>query len=183
MAIDSKPIPTQVTQYTDAMALAASVAGGLVTAAQSFAAVEADRATFRVVKTVDETVNNSDTLQADDELLIPVLANKTYLVEVRLIGISFGTTAHKIGWTVPAGASFLWMPWGQSDAGGVTPSKGAADTQAYDGIASGKVFSASGLLIVGANAGNLALIWGQNSAAVGDTKFLIGSCLTAIETG
>ena len=41
MAIDSKPIPSQVTQYTDAMALAAAVAGGLVDATEALAAAVA----------------------------------------------------------------------------------------------------------------------------------------------
>ncbi len=66
-----------------------------------------------VVKTSDETVTSNITLQNDDELLLPVVANKRY---GWLAGIQRGghaTVANKITWVVPAGATGQWGAVGQ----------------------------------------------------------------------
>src|SRR5262245_15271614 len=58
------------------------------------------------VKTANESVTSSTTLQNDDELFVSVAANSTYLVQCYIKCDGAATGDIKLNWTAPASATF-----------------------------------------------------------------------------
>lgn len=139
-----------------------------------------------VRKSADETVNNSSTLQNDDELLLAIAANEVWAFELMLFNTSPSAADIKFALTIPTGASMLWLPPGTSywsiaaawtSSGlGINASGGAL---AVMGNASTIGFQIKGFVVCGATAGNLQLQWAQNAATVGDTIVHTNSWLGA----
>lgn len=135
-----------------------------------------------VRKTSDETVNNSSTLQDDDELLLAMVASATYQLYLRLI-INSGTTPDfKAKFTVPASATGNLHCWT-----GSTPDTAASVLQgpfdlttaaAFSGVAGDQVVIIEGLIFTSATPGNLVLQWAQNVATGSDTKVKTNSFMT-----
>lgn len=135
-----------------------------------------------VRKTADETVNNSVTLQNDDELLLAMAANEIWEFRLYLIVDSSAVADFKIGWAVPAGCTLKWaanqfdttlnnvvrMAQVESETQGI----GSPGVTRHDLIA-----VVHGLAINGANAGNLQLQWAQNTAEASNTVLKANSCL------
>lgn len=138
----------------------------------------------RVVKTADETVNNSAALQADNHLTLAVAANKRYGWRANL-WFSSGTTPD-IQWEfiVPSGATGQYSGMGLGTAGadneGPTYAYGAGvggpDDQGQ-GVGVKRHRRFEGFLKTSSTAGNLALNWAQNSANATDTVVYEGSTL------
>lgn len=128
-------------------------------------------------KTADETVNNSTALQNDDELLLPILANEIWEFEVLIIAESSAAADIKTAITVPAGATLKSIGIGRDQANAtITASSTAAWTaENINGI----ITILKGIVINGANAGNVTLQWAQQAAEVSDTKVLTNSCILA----
>ncbi|MBI3335791.1 MAG: hypothetical protein HY001_04835 [Candidatus Portnoybacteria bacterium] len=140
-----------------------------------------------VRKTVDETVNNSATLQNDDELFLPMAANETWFFNLFIQHIGNSTADFKLTLTVPSGATINWnfsgVSYSEIDAFAVTDSvttsggspgvnPGATNTGA-------RIVPITGVVINGSTAGNLQLQWAQNTATAVDTKVLTNSYLEA----
>lgn len=136
-----------------------------------------------VRKTADETVNNSETLQNDDELLMAMGANEVWRVELHLI--IYGTTVanYKMAWTVPSGAEFYWgriyRTTGAADVVGMTHIAAETVTMRGEGAYSRMITVAHGIYVGAATAGNLQLQWAQNTAEVSDSKVKANSCIIA----
>ena len=130
-----------------------------------------------VGKTADEIVNNSTTLQNDDELFFAVAANEIWYIHVVMIEISSAVADFKYGFTAPAGASFDYAIMNAAPAN----TRGLSDTygDAGAGLAARAIVLPRGLLVVGATAGNFQLQWAQNTAEVSDTTVKVGSCIIA----
>jgi len=97
-----------------ATAVAATVAVGTAThvltsngvgVAPTFQAVAAGKTFDRKVKTVDETVNNSSTVQDDDDLFVALTASKTYGFLLNGLYRANTTADMDITLTVPSGAT------------------------------------------------------------------------------
>ena len=131
-----------------------------------------------VRKTADEIVYNSNTLQNDDHLLFAVAANEIWEFEVFIIGISAASTTPdiKVGWSVPTGASMLW-----NSIEDVTENNALPET--YPIVlpqSTGKTLRRlSGVVIVGATAGNVNMMWAQNTKTAENTKILTNSHIIA----
>lgn len=129
-------------------------------------------------KTADETVNNSSTLQDDDELFVEVAANAVYKLSLLAAQNSGATPGFKLNFTLPAGASWLL---GSFDCGS------SAATEQF-GITTGSVTGITGVgadslviidaLISTANAGTVVFQWAQNLADASNTVVRAGSSLT-----
>lgn len=136
-----------------------------------------------VRKTADETVNNSTTLQNDDELLLAVGANEIWVIRLAIITISVSDTPDvKIAVTVPTGASFNGMLFYHNAAFGDAHDEVTAATAArVVGATTGAYFEAilEGVIVVGATAGNFQLQWAQNVATAEDTTVKANSYLIA----
>lgn len=136
-----------------------------------------------VVKTADETVNNSATLQNDDELVLALEANTRYILEGFVKAQDDGTGGLKYAFSVPTGATIE----GISDtsprwwAGGGNT---MADFTVAVGSGIGSADSAQMIrahISVGATAGNLQFQWAQNSAQVSDLRVEAGSWLMVVK--
>lgn len=135
-----------------------------------------------IVKTVTETVNNSTTMQNDNELLLSVEANAQYLLTMMLIYSSGSTPDIKLGWSGPSGATMNWVPHGIGSSVGTltgdifTQSQNIGSTPALGGPAGlTSVAHVVGHLTVSTTAGTLQFRWAQNTADPSDTNVLATS--------
>lgn len=136
----------------------------------------------KVVKTSDETVNSSVTLQDDDVLKFTPTINKTYSVMIMLWVNSTAVADFKYALSIPTGAT-------SNRLNGVYDSRTAigqedwtsADTWNFGGADGGQIVY--GKLIMGTTAGDLTVQWAQNFLEVSDTKVLKGSMILAWEEG
>lgn len=139
------------------------------------------------LKTGNESVTSSTTLQDDDQLTLTVAANKTYSFDGKLI-IS-GATAGDFRWafTFPAGATFALGGYGLAAA--ATTTSGDVETTTFPSAVSGTLISTFGvsatgsgvhifgLLTTGANAGSITLQWAQGTSSGTPTVVSAGSHL------
>ena len=132
-------------------------------------------AVTKIRKTADETVNNSDVLQDDDELLKAVGANEVWWIDMLLLAVSATTTPDiNLGFTIPAGAtlrSYVKFGFITSSSVDATTSGSAFQVDA----SGGSYYHTYLLYIGGANAGTIQLQWAQWVATAEDTKILANS--------
>lgn len=130
-----------------------------------------------VLKSADESVNNSETLQNDDELLLAIGANEKWEVTFYILAISATTTPDlRVAITAPSGATGAISLF--YDVG--------TDGELLGGTVTGIALVASLRLIVisavvvnSSNAGNIQLQWAQSTATAENTTVKAGSCLIA----
>ena len=132
-----------------------------------------------VFKTVDEVVNNSNVLQDDDELFIPLLPNTSYILECGiLVNSPSGTPDIQISGVLPVGCEITSQlsyrttaaAWGidQWNASGSTTSCLADATTRMP-------FYLVAAVRNGANAGNFQIRWAQWVPTAEDTTVKAGS--------
>ena len=130
-----------------------------------------------VIKTSDETVNNSTTLQDDDELLIAVGANETWIFNVLAFFDSGTIPDIKFSFSGPTGATALWS---YIDSGSnVTKAMGEISYRAGGGAGYKRACHIKAVFWIGANAGDIKLRWAQNTGDASNTKVLTGSNIIA----
>lgn len=138
-----------------------------------------------VRKTSTETVNGSDVLQNDDELLMAMAANEVVAFVGVLFYASGATPDFKAAFTIPSG-TIIWGWAGNSIAS-------TADALAYSTVsaASGSALAIGGsggtasamivgLAANGATPGNLQLQWAQNTSNASNTQVVAGSWLACL---
>jgi hypothetical protein len=135
------------------------------------------------VKTADETVNNSGTLQNDDHLSIAVGANEIWIVRMALNLTIRAASDFQWAFTLPSGGTATALRM----SGDFTVNVGTPD-QSQDATAAITVLS-SGLQTIGyggavivktaGTSGTAQLQWAQNTATPEDTSVLVGSSLIA----
>lgn len=137
----------------------------------------------RVMKASDETVNNSTTLQNDDDLLFAIGANEIWMVLFYPLVNSPTNADIKFAFTMPTDGVFNLLGIGVDSGNNVSVqfrlTGVASDCQGLDANDMPAVFL--GIAVNGANAGNVQLQWAQNTAQAFDTKLLTGSCLIAFK--
>lgn len=136
-----------------------------------------------VIKSVDETVNNSTVLQDDNHLVATLGANSVYEIEIILSISGDSTTNFKCNWTVTGGVTQLSkrICIGGSDAdtnpiynhNGTFYSVDLISEVAYSGILNSGVREI--FLLSTTTSGTLQLKWAQQTAGVVNTKLLAGS--------
>ncbi len=130
-----------------------------------------------VYKSANETVNNSDTLQDDDELKFAVGANELWLFQAWIHSTDTTTADLHYLFTGPAGSTVRWSPIPQF---GVTGSFHNTDVKfgtAQNTEGNGGHF-AVGRIDTAGTSGDLQLQWAQSTATANNTIVLIGSWLT-----
>jgi hypothetical protein len=149
------------------------------------------------IKTANEIVNNSDTVQDDDELVITPETNSTYMVQCFLIYSSTTATPDiKFGFSFPVGANFSWAPIGVTPANAnqdatnqagyirsVLTTSTATRTVGTMATAEPLVAAPIGLLTMGSTGGDLTLQWAQSTATVENTTLRAGSYIVARNIG
>lgn len=133
-------------------------------------------------KTSDTSRTSTTTLTADPDLSVPLLASAVYLVSLYVSHTYDAAADFKFSWSGPSGAVMNnWTAgWRSTDGietsgsfptlGTVVPITSAAGTL-------NQPIWAHGVLIMGANAGNFALTWAQNTSSVNAAIVRAGSVL------
>lgn len=148
-----------------------------------------DNVRAHAIKDADETVNNDDTVQADDDLLFPVGLNETWQF-MAVLRVTTTTIADWLfGFQGPAGSSgvfgYMWTadptpPGAQIISRGAV---GAVNTLTeliqWDDAAVGFPVLVEGYVSTAGTGGNLTLQWAQGTPEVSDTKVLEGSFIIA----
>lgn len=138
-----------------------------------------------VRKTADNVaVNNSTALINDTHLLYALAANQAVQFTAMIHHVGNGTADFKIAFTVPAGATLAWNALGYvPDAAGsvsapdlITASGTAMELSGSTAI---RTVTVAGIVVNGANAGNLQLQWAQVTATVVNTIVVANSWLHA----
>jgi len=152
--------------------------------APTFQAAGGSGLTFaKVVKSADETVNNSATLQDDDELLFTPAINKNYGFLLVLLVESSTTPDIKVAFTLPTGADGDWNAqkiW-RTDTNVSTNNIETAVSMPTSGATTTTIHPIAGRIIMSSTAGSAQLQWAQNTANATDTKVLEGSYLVVWE--
>lgn len=128
-------------------------------------------------KAADETVNNSTTLQNDDDLVVALDANSYYAVSAFLRHNTSATADYWYSFTVPSGATGWRFFCENNDT--VCRSEDMTVTLNGVGASADEAGMMTGTIFTGGSAGNLQLQWAQKTAEVSDTKILQGSWLKA----
>jgi len=138
----------------------------------NFANINADTPVL-VYKSADETVNNSTTLQDDDELLFAVAANEVWAFKL-IFNFNSGTTPDiKYAFSIPAGATIDGY---SLDVGSVNES---SVINSSGGGANTRVAVLHANIINSTTAGNMQIQWAQNTQDASDTTVLKGSYIIA----
>ncbi|MFF4552701.1 hypothetical protein [Streptomyces sp. NPDC001422] len=145
-----------------------------------------------IAKTADETVNSNTTLQNDDHLVLPAVANGVYVfaLDLYMTEATDFVGDFKMSFTCPAGATFdmhgagahvTALASGTSSDGewiGKLATSSAAATLAFGvgtGLTAVRVY---GRLAMSSTAGNLQLQWAQNASDSSGTTLKAGSYMT-----
>ncbi|WP_459805010.1 hypothetical protein [Herbidospora sp. RD11066] len=138
-----------------------------------------------VVKTADESVTSSGSVQSDDHLFISVGVNSRYAVDGLIIYEAHTTGDFMFGWLAPSGATFGWLvdvgdPAGTSTYMAVARqwTTGAGVVTA-PGLGAGALltFPVRGLLTTAGSSGSLQFRWGQGTSHATPTIVRAGSFL------
>ncbi|WP_030344752.1 hypothetical protein [Streptomyces sp. NRRL S-1022] len=146
-----------------------------------------------VVKTADETVTSSATLQNDDHLVLPVVANAvyTFALDLYMIDAADFVGDFKMSFTCPTGATFdmhgsgahttdltagtsangEWIGKLATTSAGANLSFGCGNTS----VTAARVY---GRLVVSGTAGTFQLQWAQNASDASGTTLKAGSYMT-----
>ena len=133
-----------------------------------------------VYKSSDETINNSATLQNDNDLFTSAEPDSFYDFRLWLI-INSGTTPNwKMDWTVPTGAALTWSIQEGVPANLFAVLRGpyiAGASAAINGAGADQIVIVEGLLTTASTGGVLQLRWAQNTANASNTSVKTGSRL------
>jgi len=137
-------------------------------------------------KAADETINNSNVLQNDDDLYLAMAANEVWVFEGLLIYECNEAADFQACVVVPVAADLNWQngtaakytqPYNALGLSYINATSGAAEY--VGGAAYHCGFWFGGVVINGANAGNLQVQWAQWAAHASDLIVHKGSFLIA----
>lgn len=138
------------------------------------------------VKSANESVTSSTTLQDDNHLLVTVQPNTNYWLDMMLITDGAVGGDIKLSIVVPSGTA-RWMTSGLDVAATATLANvnrrsltGGTSTGADVGtIASGTwtIIPPAGIIRIGASGGTVKLQWAQNTSSATATRILSGSIM------
>lgn len=136
-----------------------------------------------VRKRADETVNNSSTLQNDDDLVIAIEANETWRFEAMILFNSAATPDIKVGFALPPGATVSWIDLSRvtSDTPEMNePVTTSGAVARNSGTGADSVLVLYGIVVNGGSAGDVRVQWAQSSTNASDTKVLATSYLMGV---
>ena len=160
------------------MTLRVYTTGEVLTAANLNASVNP----LIAIKTATETVNNSTTIQDDDELFVTPSTNATYWVQTLVLYDSVSTTPNiKIAFSFAAGATFTYGGMGMTTANANFdtgagdgylrfPAATSGGRRTYGTMASELGAMPNGILIMDSTAGTFRLRWAQDTATAENTQ-------------
>lgn len=135
----------------------------------------------KVVKSVDEIVNNSDVFQDDNELFFIPIINKVYNIKIIVYLQSTTQADFKYSVSFPTGAVAErgTGSWSSTSARDTRPAQETLAPTIIDTEI--KWLAIPYRLVMGSTAGNFSFQWAQANARMSDTKVLKGSLLLVLE--
>lgn len=135
-----------------------------------------------IPKTSDEIVNNSTTLQDDNQLLYAMAATGEWEFEINVWYMANSAADMKLTMTVPTGGSFYLTNTGDGITGinndaPVVVSSASTVGSSGQGVATIRHTRLKGYARTTGTAGNLQLQWAQNTAHASDLTVLRGSAM------
>ena len=141
------------------------------------------------VKTADTSRANTAAYADDPHLVVPVLANTVYSVDLYGVYQAGATGLFKVQFTFPSGATMSGGSWaydpGTDEWAAVATQESGSPYAMVAGLAGAGVnypFRLQASLHVGANAGNLAFQWAQNVSNGTATIVRKGSWMRVLAT-
>jgi hypothetical protein len=131
------------------------------------------------MKAVDETVNNSTTLQNDDDLFFTIAASEKWTVEIVCKIVSNATPDFKVFFTAPAGATFNFVTLQSVGTVALVPWASTAQSIITDATATGNIGIVKAYVINSTTAGTVNFQWAQNTAEASNTILKAGSFMIA----
>src|SRR5262245_3251832 len=139
------------------------------------------------IKTANESVTSSTTLQNDDHLVIALAANSTYWVNITLIIDGATGGDFKADFTGPAGATPLLHVDGHNLSAAATTDDAITLMETFGdvihigtlGVGSHTAVSMRGPVSIAGTAGNMQLRWAQETSSASATRILTGSAMWA----
>ncbi len=133
---------------------------------------------IEITKAADETVNNSNTLQNDDDFVFAAEANSVYLVELDLFLTSAASPPDfKIAFALPSGGSGATRLFDGSASVSVNLDATASDEIDTTAIYVGVPTRVWARITIGATAGNVQFQWAQETADMSNSSILKGSMM------
>lgn len=127
-------------------------------------------------KTVTESVTSSTTLQVDDELIVAVAANATYVVNAFITYGGAAAADLKLLFRTPTGGSFtglgnILISAATSQSDGQNLPYGGNASEVWGCLGSGsQVGVVTGVLVTAGTAGNFQVEWAQNASSATPTQ-------------
>ena len=131
-----------------------------------------------VLKTADETVNNNNSTQADDALLVALGANETWMLRYFIKYNSNTTADFRYNISVPSGATYDSLLQGDNNLGPLFYYRTSSD-ELVAGKGADWAFIFNAVVKTSSTPGNVVFNWAQYTANASDTKVLIGSNIVA----
>jgi len=136
---------------------------------------------FKVYKTADEVVANSNTLQNDDHLLFAVAANEIWFFILMFKAVEDTSPGGNIKWAfaVPTnGTISRFLTWSTTGAAMVNGTTAASDTNLADAIL---YYMHAYHYVGGDTAGNVQFQWAQNTSGAPNTRVKQNSFILAFQ--
>ncbi len=134
-----------------------------------------------VIKTADETVNNSNVLQDDDELVFDVDANQVWTVDFVLQAQSGTTPDFRYAVTAPAGSTCTVGFENPENAQSQSQVGCGVSTSRVAGSGNNEIYRIVGTVSTGSFAGQIRLQWAQFTTNASNTIVRAGSYVRAVE--
>lgn len=132
-----------------------------------------------IVKTANETINNTNVFQNDDQLAFPLGANENWTFRFVVQANSGATPDLKFAVTAPVGATCAYGHEDPENAVATANLACGASTGLVTALGVADLYEVVGTVRNGANAGNVTLQWAQNTANASNTIVYAGSFVDA----
>jgi len=135
----------------------------------------------RIIKKVDQIINNTTTLTDDDELLVALSANKLYAFQLIFYSEMSVTADMKFNFSIPAGASgfMLDQEWRSNDD--QTTVSIPTNMIHATSVGTHRAIAIYGFVDMGGTAGNFVFQFAQNTAQPSDMTIRRGSIMLVWE--
>jgi len=135
-----------------------------------------------VYKASNETINNTATLQSDNDLVVPLVADGIYILQLIVGYIASATAGFKCAFTAPSGTTFEIGHY-LAKVGATTNYENTGALLAvsgFTGTGAAIPLMLEATVFVGGTSGNATWTWAQNMAHASDCTVLKGSYIQTI---